>query len=64
MKGDGSMGVHELNRDQLVQLKQNYLCEKQKSVSWGELAAADEIVTDEEIYNEYAHIMFTEDDFA
>lgn len=58
------MKVTELNRDQLIQLKQSYLTEKQDSVSWGELAEADELVTDDEIFKEYAGINFVEDDFS
>ena len=59
-----AMSVRELNRDQLVQLKQNYLCEIQHSVSWGELAFADELVSDEKIFAEYAGYSFVEEDFA
>ena len=58
------MDVHELNREQLIQLKQRYLCETQdESVSYGELAAADELVTDEQVFNHFAGIEFVEEDF-
>ena len=58
------MEVHELNREQLLQLKQRYLCETQdESVSYGELATADELVTDEQVFNHFAGIDFVEDDF-
>lgn len=57
------MNVHELNREQLIQLKQRYLDEKQGSISYGELAAADQLVTDEEIFKAYGHITFVEEDF-
>ena len=59
-----AMSVRELNRDQLVQLKQNYLCEIQHSVSWGELACADSLISDETIFAEYAGYFFVEEDFA
>ena len=58
------MKVTELNRNQLIQLKQSYLTSKQDSVSWGELAEVDELVTDAEIFKEYEGINFVEDDFT
>ena len=58
------MDVHELNRDQLVQLKQSILCDREQGTSYGELAAADELVTDEEVFNKFTGISFTEDDFT
>ena len=65
------MDVTELNRDQLVELKQNYLCELDDSgeheevvgVSYGELADADEIVPDDVIFDHYSGVIFTNDDF-
>lgn len=57
------MSVKELNRCQLEQLKQNYLCATQESVSWGELADADEIVSDEQVFNEYEGTVFVPEDF-
>ena len=61
------MYVTELNRDQLNELKQAYLCEladcgeleEVVGVSYNELADADEIVPD----NDYQDIVFSEDDF-
>lgn len=58
------MTVHELNADQLLCLKQAYLCNTRESVSWGELADAGEIVSDRIIYDEYACTDFSEDDFC
>ena len=62
------MTVYDLNRDQLVELKQHYLTEQMdargESPSWGELADADDIISDEEIYNEYAGYEFGSDDFS
>lgn len=57
------MGVNDLTRDQLVQLKQSYYCEHNENVSWGELADIDNLVSDEKIKDEYSHTTFVEDDF-
>jgi len=58
------MNVRELNREQLLQLKQRYLCETQdETVSYGELAAADELVTDEQVFKMFDGYVFTEEDF-
>ena len=58
------MDVKELNRDQLIQLKQAMLCDRGTGTSYGELAAADELVTDEEVFTHYEGTVFTEDDFS
>ena len=57
------MSVYELSKNQLIELKQNYLCEVQKNVSYGELCDADNIVSDEEIFSEYVNVEFSKDDF-
>ena len=57
------MSVYELSKNQLIELKQNYLCEVQKNVSYGELCDTDNIISDEEIFNEYGNVEFSEDDF-
>ena len=57
------MSVYELSKNQLIELKQNYLCEVQKNVQYGELCDADNIISDEEIFNEYGNVEFSEDDF-
>lgn len=58
------MNVRELNREQLLQLKQRYLCDTQdETVSYGELAAADELVTDEQVFKMFDGYVFTEEDF-
>lgn len=56
------MTVHELTRDQLIELKQNMLC-KQGSPSCGELADADILISDEAVFTAYSDTDFTEDDF-
>ena len=58
------MDVHELNREQMIQLKQAILCERDAGTSYGELAAADELVTDEEVFMQYGGTNFVEDDFT
>lgn len=58
------MGVRELNREELIELKQNYYCnELGNNASYGELANIDNIVTDEEIFNFYDYVDFVKDDF-
>lgn len=71
------MTVHELNRDQLIQLKQNYLCQladegcyaevrgvDYNEPSYGDLMLADEIVPDDVIFRNYDDVYFTEEDFV
>lgn len=57
------MNVHELQRDQLIELKQRYLCEH-GDPSWGDMADSDELVADQMIFDEYEDVDFTEDDFS
>ena len=62
------MTVKQLNRDMLIELKQNYLSEKiynegERCISYGELADVDEIVSDDTIYKEYEGYDFGVDDF-
>lgn len=63
------MTVLELTREQLVQLKQNYLTDhlldvEDRTPSYGELADADEIVPDAVIFEAEAATIFSPDDFA
>ena len=62
------MTIRELTRDQLLQVKQHYLTLKRdeagEGVSYGELAEADELITDEEITEAYRDTEFSEDDFS
>lgn len=57
------MEVRELNREQLIQLKQHFYCSKHKSVSWGELVDIDSLVSDKKIFEEYENTCFCEEDF-
>ena len=59
------MTVFELNRDQLAELKINYLSRGGAvDLSYEEIANIDDYVTDAEIYEEYAGTHFTPEDFA
>jgi len=58
-----NMTVHDLNRDQLTELKQAMYSEDNESVSYGELAAIDELVSDEAVKERYEGYVFTADDF-
>jgi len=61
------MTVQELDRDQLIELKQMYLTEKKSEVgegdSWEEIAAVDDLITDKEIFERYGGYTFGNDDF-
>jgi hypothetical protein len=61
------MTVRELDRGQLIELKQAYITEKNDEVgqgtSWGELADADDIISDKEIFDRYDGYTFSNDDF-
>ena len=58
------MHVRELNREQLTELKQRHLMDTADSPSYGELAAADELVPDEVIFERYEGTDFVEEDFT
>ena len=62
------MSLEELTRDQITSLKQNMLIEQadrgERDVpSYGELADADEIVSDSAVREEYAGTEFVPEDF-
>ena len=57
------MKVTELTKEQLTELKERYYMEYNKNVSYGELANINELVTDAEVFKEYEHVDFVEDDF-
>lgn len=71
------MDVTELSREQLVELKQNYLCSLADSgdysdvfdthyigISYSDLANADDIVPDDVIFDNYSGVVFCDDDFS
>ena len=57
------MSYKELNRYQILALKQSYLVRTQDSVSYNELAEADNLVSDEELEQEYKNVNFVKEDF-
>lgn len=61
------MTIKELTPEQLHQVKENYLIQKRDEAGepcyMSELADADEIISDDEIYREYEGTCFVEDDF-
>ena len=58
------MTVRELNRDQLIELKQRYLNETKEGVSYYDLANADNIVSDSTVLRYFGGYSFSPDDFA
>ena len=62
------MTLKELNSDQRLQLKQDILTrrmdEKGESPSYGALADADRLITDEELEAEFGNTEFVPDDFT
>ena len=63
------MSIRDLNREQLAEVKGNYLADKimreeKRGISYGELANADTIVSDEEVFGEYEGTVFSPDDFC
>ncbi len=61
------MKLKDLNDDQRLQLKQDLLSrrmdEKGESPSYGELADADRLISDEELEAEFGDTEFVPDDF-
>lgn len=62
------MSVFELNKDQMEELKQSYLCDllyqkENRTPSYGELAAAGELVSNETVFSVYSGVVFSNDDF-
>lgn len=62
------MKVKDLSREQLQQLKVMYLDDKlyeeqHRGISYGEIIAIDEIVSDRLMYKIYKNYIFTAEDF-
>lgn len=61
------MSVLELNRNQLLQLKQDIVFKRNEEQgtypSWQELATADNNISDSEVYTEYSDWYFVNEDF-
>ena len=58
------MKVRELNREQLVELKQGILFSLPECPSYGELADADNLVDDETVFDIYDDTEFVPEDFS
>ena len=62
------MTFEELNEDQRLELKQRILTERNEQrgegTSYGELANADDLVSDEDLKDWYGDVEFSNDDFA
>lgn len=62
------MTFDELSKEQLVELKQRILVERNdqrgEGTSYGELADADELVSDEDLKDWYGGTVFSPDDFT
>lgn len=61
--------VSELSREQMIELKQNYLDQhllevEDRGISYDELANADNIVSDDMIFQTYDSFIFSDDDFC
>ena len=56
------MTLKDLTPDQKLELKQALLTQD-RDVSYGELANADELVSDKQLEDAYGDTEFTEDDF-
>ncbi len=62
------MNIKELTKGQKTELKQRYYDEKlqekeNRTSSYYEMMIIDDLVSDEEIENEYGYITFVNDDF-
>ena len=57
------MKLSDLNNEQKRQLKESILVEKSESVSYGELANADTLVTDAELEEHFVGTNFVDEDF-
>lgn len=57
------MSVYDLSRDQLIELKQSLMTQRYDNVTFGELAFADELVPDSEIFARYSNTYFSPEDF-
>lgn len=60
--------VYECTRAQLLELKREYLCkladrDLREEPSWYDMANADDLVSDDTIFDEYDGYCFTADDF-
>ena len=68
------MNITELNREQIIEVKQRYMVELaddgmyqevtgNESPSWYDMATADILIPDDVVFDHYAGTEFTADDF-
>lgn len=57
------MNVKELNREQLIKLKCDYLDATQDRVYMSEYAEAYDLISDETVFEYYGGVVFVENDF-
>ena len=57
------MTIQQLNREQILQLKQDMLTEQSDTVSYGELLHADQLISDAEVTLRFYGVEFTDEDF-
>lgn len=57
------MNWDDLNREQKISIKQNYLCTTLSNVSYEELTEAEYLVSDSLMSDIYGNTIFCEDDF-
>lgn len=58
------MTLKDLNKNQIHQLKEQILLEKNENVSYGELAMADSLISDLEVEEGFGGTNFVPDDFS
>lgn len=63
------MSLWELTREQIIELKMNYMCnyllnKYDRTPSYGEMSEADKLISDDTIIREYGDYSFSNDDFC
>ena len=57
------MTIQQLNKEQILQLKQAMLTELSDTVSYGDLLHADQLISDAEVTLRFYGVEFTDEDF-
>ena len=57
------MSVYDLSKEQLAELKQAIMCQSSMEPMWNELCNPDDFVSDKEVYDAFAGVTFSKDDF-
>ena len=63
MEARSNKMVRELSRAELIELKQAILSETEGPLSYGELADADQLITDDQVFSRFDGTEFSTDDF-